>query len=221
MKQQFDSIIFDMDGVLVSNSAYVKAIVKTVQVYCPSKKMRSVYIQEIKKITGFNNDWDTSYALIKLLGTDVPVEMFSGEVKQITPQVRTSNFYKQMKNTFQNFYIATNETRLIRLSVLKRLSKKYTLGIATSRPKYEALFAAQNLLLSQYIPLSNVVAKEDTPREKPYPDPLLEAKRRMNVLTPVYIGDTINDVVAAKRAGMPCIRILNPCEANSKLEELL
>lgn len=228
MKRQFDSIIFDMDGVLVSNSSYVKAIVQTVQLFCKNKKIDSTYITEIKKITGFNNDWDTSYALIKLLGNNVPVEKFAQEIERITPEIRMSDTYKQIKETFQTIYVGTNnngyiaqESLLIRLKLLQKLSSIYLLGIATSRPRYEAQFAARNLGLSKYIPLGYIVAKEDAQREKPFPDPLLEAKRRMNVERPLYVGDTVNDTEAAFLAGMPCIYIPDPSQVNTEMEKLL
>lgn len=213
MKQLFDSIIFDMDGVLVSNSSYVNAIKKTVERYCPLREMQTAYIEEIKNITGFNNDWDTSYALIQLLGNNVPVERFANEVKLITTEVRTTSLYRSIRDTFQTYYVGNNnsghistESLLIRLPILQRLAKQYILGIATSRPRAEALFAASNLGLSPgYFSVETIVAKEDAPREKPFPDPLLLAKARMRVSNPVYIGDTINDTVAAAAAGMPCI----------------
>lgn len=171
------------------------------------------YINTIKGFTGFNNDWDTSYALIRLLGNGVPLEKFCQEVELITPIIRRSADYQNVKNIFQGYYLGknndgliSNETLLINVELLNKLSSLYKLGIATSRPRFEALFAAGNLQITpQCIVEEFIVAKEDTSREKPFPDPLLEAKRRMNVTNPVYVGDTINDVVAARKANMPCI----------------
>lgn len=217
-KLNFDSIIFDMDGVLVSNSSYSTAIQKTVEFslwnrFKLKKKIPMKYIETIKGITGFNNDWDTSYALVKLLGNGVIVDKFRQEIELITPINRRSADYQNVKNIFQGYYLGknndgliSNETLLIDVELLNKLSSLYKLGIATSRPRFEALFAAKNLQITpQYIVEEFIVAKEDTSREKPFPDPLLEAKRRMNVTNPVYVGDTINDVVAAKKANMPCI----------------
>lgn len=232
MKQRYDSIIFDMDGVLVNNSSYCTAIQKTVEFslwnrFRLKKKIPMKYIETIKGITGFNNDWDTSYALIRLLGDGVRVERFREEVEQITPQVRKSAAYRKVKDIFQAFYLGKTlfrqiyeyepplkmdeglislETLLIDPMILKRLASNYLLGIATSRPRFEALYAVNNLKLSpDYIKIEFLIAKEDVKNEKPEPDPLLEVQRRMKVKWPIYIGDTINDVVAAKKANMPCI----------------
>src|SRR3989344_241602 len=232
MKQRYDSIIFDMDGVLVNNSSYCTAIQKTVELslwnrFKLKKKIPMKYIETIKGTTGFNNDWDTSYALIRLLGDGVRVERFRKEVQQITPEVRETTEYRKVKDVFQSMYLGDKlfsqiygysaplkiikglislETLLIDLKILAKLASKYRLGIATSRPRFEALYAVNNLKLSpEYISVEFLIAKEDVTREKPEPDPLLEVKRRMKVKKPIYIGDTINDVIAAKKANMPCI----------------
>lgn len=216
----------------MNNSSYCTAIQKTVELslwktFKLKKKISTRYIEAIKGITGFNNDWDTSYALIQLLGKGVKVDKFRQEVEQITPEVRKSPAYQSVKDIFQAIYLGDTlfrqiyeyegplkiskglislETLLIDLKILERLSSKYPLGIATSRPRFEALYAVNNLKLSPaYIPEAFLIAKEDVLREKPEPDPLLEVKRKMNVKRPVYIGDTINDVIAAKKANMPCI----------------
>lgn len=231
-KLNFDSIIFDMDGVLVNNSSYRTAIQKTVELslwntFKLKKKIPMKYIETIKGVTGFNNDWDTSYALIRLLGDGVKVERFRQEVQQISPEIRKTREYQKAKDIFQAMYLGDKlfrqiygytaplkiknglislETLLIDLKILEKLASEYRLGIATSRPRFEALFAVKNLKLSpDYIRVEFLIAKEDVIKEKPEPDPLLEVKRRMNVSKPIYIGDTINDVIAAKKANMPCI----------------
>ena len=54
-----DGIIFDMDGVLVSNSSYCQAIKETVKLFLfkkfgLKKNVNSEYIEAVKKIKGFN-----------------------------------------------------------------------------------------------------------------------------------------------------------------------
>ncbi|OGG03595.1 hypothetical protein A2W14_03405 [Candidatus Gottesmanbacteria bacterium RBG_16_37_8] len=227
-----DGVIFDMDGVLVTNSAYCEAIKRTVELvlwnkFRINKEITTEYIDEIKSLTGFNNDWDTSYALIELLGNNVTIDEFSQKVKLITPKRRKSTWYKKVKDIFQTFYLGdrlfqeiysyvasfknkigliTTETLLIDIKVLDKLAQNYKLGIATSRPRFEALFAVKNLRLTpNYISEALLIAKEDVIREKPEPDPLLEVQRRMRAKKPIYVGDTVNDTVAAQKANMPCI----------------
>lgn len=226
---KFDSIIFDMDGVLVTNDSYNQAIIRTVDfvlqnIYGKKTSAGSKEIGAMKKITGFNNDWDVSFALIKLLKQEVKIDEFKREVLKITPGVRQSKKYKETKDIFQSYYLGEKifkkvysrqcpvivkrgliefEEMLLEIKILESLSRKYKLAIATSRPRFEAIFAVRfQKITPKYISEKFIIAKEDCKREKPYPDPLLEAKKRIKAIKPVYIGDTINDVIAAKKAGM-------------------
>ena len=55
-----------------------------------------------------------------------------------------------------------------------------------------------------FFPEKFIVTGDDT-AQKPDPACLVEAKKRMESKNAIYIGDTINDVLAARSAGMPCI----------------
>ncbi len=89
--------------------------------------------------------------------------------------------------------------------IISKLSKKYLLGIVTSRIQ-EAVYEAPVLSrLQKYFQV--VVSYQDTTNHKPHPEPLLLACTKLNV-TPrdaVYIGDVENDIKAAKAAGMKVI----------------
>lgn len=107
-----------------------------------------------------------------------------------------------------NSGLMENEKMLIDINILNSLSSLYKLAIATSRPKFEALFAAKfQKITPEFISQYAIVAKEDCKKEKPNPDPLIEAQKRIDGKKSVYIGDTINDVIAAKKAGMFSIYI--------------
>lgn len=232
--KKIDAIIFDMDGVLVTNDSYNQAIIKTVDFYMQKKMGRKIKvttdeIYAMKQITGFNNDWDLSFALIQLLKKSVKTDQFTKKVKKIGQKTRKSTQYNKMKDIFQCFYLGEQifqqiykrvapfsnkkgliqvESLLIEIEILKRLSAKYKLAIATSRPRFEAIYGARYQKISpRFIKEDYIVAKEDCAREKPFPDPLFEAQKRIIAQRPVYIGDTINDVIAAKKAGMPSIYI--------------
>lgn len=88
---------------------------------------------------------------------------------------------------------------------LVALSKKYVLGIATSRVK-ECIYDSPQLGKLQHY-FSAAAAYQDTERHKPYPDPLLFAAKQLGI-TPdacVYIGDVENDIIAARAAGMKAV----------------
>lgn len=72
-----------------------------------------------------------------------------------------------------------------RKTLQRLLTSGYKLAIATGRPRFEALEAVRIAQLSYYFPENSIVALEDAAREKPAPDPLLEAKRRIGAKMPV------------------------------------
>lgn len=240
--KQYDSVIFDMDGVLVDvANSYRLAIKKTVETVLANQYDKNVTvmmsdIDAMKRIPGFNNDWDLSYALIKLLARGIEQGDFSRTTIALDWQTKNSTEYQSIKDIFQSYYLGeklfikiykrkppvstsqgliANETLLLDLSILQSLSKVYRLGIATSRPRFEALFALKNLgITPDFIDEDNIIAQEDSPREKPFPDPLLLAQKRLQSKSPVYIGDSINDLLAASKAGMPCIFVGTNQEAD-------
>ena len=89
--------------------------------------------------------------------------------------------------------------------VIETLSKKYSLGIVTSRIK-ESVYEAPDLAkLQKYFNVA--ISYQDTINHKPHPEPLLLACQKLNVSPreAVYIGDVENDIVAGKAAGMKVI----------------
>ncbi len=61
--------------------------------------------------------------------------------------------------------------------------------------------------LEDYFPPDMLIAQEDAPREKPDPAPLLALVARLDCRQPVYVGDTVNDALAAEAAGMPFVAV--------------
>lgn len=210
---KFDGIIFDIDGVLIDVAySYRVAIEKTANVILREKgfvvKATIKDVDKIKDLPGFNNDWDATYTLVDLLSKGIKKEKFRQQAKPLRAKDKQGEAYKKIKDTFQTFYrkLMTEEKCLVSKRLLQSLEKmKLKLGIVTGRPRKEALFALRFFGLDKYFSDINIVALEDTAEEKPSPAPLIEAKKRMKVLNPLYVGDTINDAIAAKKAGIPCI----------------
>lgn len=234
MRKRFDAIIFDMDGVLVDESkSYRLAIEMTVNSFLSKNEASSNTNQEeirlIKSIPKFNNDWDVSFVLVELLQKGIKKEKFLDKVKPVTGRIRKKEKYLEIKDIFQSYYLGENLFRKIyyrmpplrvktglinndRLlpdeELLKMLYQLYKFGVVTSRPRFEAIYGLKNLqIMPKFIEENQVIAKEDCPKEKPAPDPILLIIERMRYINPIYIGDTINDTIAAYKAGIPCIFI--------------
>jgi len=243
--QQIDSVLFDMDGVLVDvHNSYRLVIQKTVESVLESKYGKKVSVSQsdieaIKQIPGFNNDWDVSYALISLLAKDVQQNTFKKFAVKVGTNAKKSTEYQQIKDIFQTYYLGSelfaevykrtspftckqsliaNEFLLVDVNILRDLSKKYTLGVATSRPRFEALYTLKKTgIVPNFIDESNVIAQEDSLREKPFPDPLFAAQTCVSAKSPVYVGDTVNDLLAARAADMPCIFVGKNQDADSQI----
>jgi pyrophosphatase PpaX len=89
--------------------------------------------------------------------------------------------------------------------VLHELSKKYLLGVATSRVRDNVYEAPKLAALKPYF--KAVAAYEDTEEHKPHPAPLLFIAEKLGVEPEacVYVGDARTDVIAARAAGMKII----------------
>ncbi|MDO4902761.1 MAG: HAD-IA family hydrolase [Limosilactobacillus sp.] len=76
------------------------------------------------------------------------------------------------------------------------------LAVATSKLRDEYEYFEKQYDFAKHFEVA--IASEDTEKHKPSPDPILAALDRMGVKpeNAVYVGDTINDLLAAKAAGV-------------------
>ncbi|MEA2576063.1 MAG: pyrophosphatase PpaX [Chloroflexia bacterium] len=78
----------------------------------------------------------------------------------------------------------------------------YKLGVVTSKVLHVAMSGLHLFQLDPYFEV--IITQADTPRHKPYPDPLLVACERLGVppAEAVYVGDAATDIEAGKAAGV-------------------
>ncbi|MBU0532758.1 histidinol-phosphate transaminase [Candidatus Micrarchaeota archaeon] len=205
-----DGVIFDIDGVLVDVSeSYREAIKQTILAFTENK-ITDADIELIKKLPNSNNDWDVTYALIN-------------GIRDLRSIDRTSGAYQAAKDKFQSLYLGSLRNReklLITRNLLYSLKQQnYKLGIVTSRPRDEALYVLRQLV-PVFFSEKSIVAFEDCNVEKPLPNPLLLAKQRIGCRAAFYVGDTINDALAAKAANMLFISVKSDLEADFYLKNV-
>lgn len=189
---KIDSVIFDMDGVIVDVSKSYRETIRQTASYFLKREVKKVEVDRIKSKVGVNNDWDATYALIN--------------DKNIS--------FDEVKDYFQSKYLGDgkteglilNEKLLISKVQLQKLKTRYNkLGIATGRPREEAQFVILSNRLGGIFDC--IVALEDVKREKPFPDSIIKVIDLLKLQNAVYIGDSSSDVLAAESAGIPSIYI--------------
>jgi len=209
-KGGYDCALFDMDGVLVDVSkSYRVAIEKTANEWFGKNGMEVRVSQKevgaIKAISGFNNDWDATFAIVRAEGEAKKI----ANAKPLKDEEKKSGRYLQLKEIFQNYYLnglMQTELAMVKKETLLAIANAgMKIGIVTGRPRAEAEFAARNNGWEKFFPPEKIVALEDCEEEKPSPKPLLLAMRRLGAKRAIYVGDTVSDYAAAKAAKIPCV----------------
>lgn len=200
-----------MDGVLVNvSTSYRRAIVETVRELC-GREVTAADVQRLKDRGGFNDDWKLTAALIDESGARVP---FEAVVNAFQRRYR-GNAHNDAHGEWDGL-IAT-EAPLLPPGVLERLrSDGYVLGLVTGRPEAEARYALRahgwEGLFAVFVPM-----EAQAGRGKPDPYPLMLALEGLAALghplaphEAAYVGDTGDDMVAARAAGMHAVGFVPP-----------
>ena len=198
------ALLFDMDGVLVDVSrSYRRAIEETVG-HFTGRQVVPGTVQRYKNEGGFNNDWRLTHAII----TDTSMEVPFARVKD--------EFQKRYRGTNWDGFIA-EEPALASGRLIERLAERAPLmGIVTGRPKAEAEWTLERFGWRAHFPLL-VPREKHEGRGKPNPFPLQHALSVLDAagrpVAPdeaVYIGDSVDDMAAAREAGMWAVGVTPP-----------
>jgi HAD superfamily hydrolase (TIGR01509 family) len=103
--------------------------------------------------------------------------------------------------------------------VLARLGDAHHLGLVTSGDRDRVTKQLREFRLTTVFAAR--VCSGDTLREKPHPEPLRLALRKMRLdpFACVYVGDAPQDVEMARRAGVRAIGVLGPFPTEKRLRE--
>jgi histidinol-phosphate aminotransferase len=203
----YESIIFDIDGVLVDESqTYRKAIKYTCQ-HFSGQEISYEQIQEYKNQGGFNNDWVLTKHILNQTGVDVSMEDIIEKFQEL--------YFNDGKG------FISEEKLLVPRELIERLSKKYKLNVFTGRPRPEAEFILKKAGIRYCF--DTIIAMDDVPKGKGKPDSwgieaICEKLQSRHVL---YIGDMVDDVIASEKAGVDFAGILPPQDKSEMLRNLL
>ena len=198
-------LLFDMDGVLADVSkSYRAAIVQTAKHF--GVQITTTDIEQAKADGDANNDWVVTWRLLRANGVEVSLEDVTDIFEQLYQGTGTSEaLYKQ-------------ESFIGKAKTLAQLSQKYKIAIVTGRPRRDAERFLQDFgLLSLF---DTLVCMEDA-AIKPSPEPVRKALQIMNVERAWMLGDTPDDIVAAREAGVLPIGVVPPGVAVEKLSATL
>jgi HAD superfamily phosphatase len=186
-------IIFDVDGVLVDvRGSFHRTTLETVKFFT-GKRVTRMELQRWKNRSGFNDDWKLSTAWVSSLGGKFD--------------------YEEVKRKFVEIYWGDDgqgnvarERWLLRPAILRRLAKQAELAIFTGRTLRELDYTLDRCRVRQYF--QTIVTVEDVGRPKPDPEGLLKILNGRCPANSLYVGDNVDDAMAAQSAQIPFVGIL-------------
>ncbi len=194
MKLEPKLAIFDVDGVLVDvHGSFHRSILDTVK-HFTGRRFTYAHIQQWKSRSGYNDDWRLSTDWVNSLGEKVE--------------------YAEVKRVFQKIYWGTNGTRgnvwgerwLVPARRLQRWARRAELALFTGRTRRELRHTLEHFGVTKLF--KRVVTMDDVENLKPHPEGLLRLLNGTDPKAAVYLGDNLDDALAAKRASIPFLGVL-------------
>jgi len=190
------ALLFDLDGVLADVSgSYRRCILDTARSF--GVEATPADISAIKRAGDANNDWVVTHRLLAARGVATP--------------------FDEVKERFEALYHGEGgrpglhevERLVGDPAALGRLAARMPLALVTGRPRRDAERFVERFGLGRFFRAA--VTMEDAPL-KPDPAPVRLALSRLGVAAAWMIGDTADDVRAARGAGVVPLGVVAPGE---------
>ncbi|MGA7226657.1 MAG: aminotransferase class I/II-fold pyridoxal phosphate-dependent enzyme [Acidimicrobiia bacterium] len=199
------ALLFDLDGVLADVSkSQTRAIVETALDF--GVEVTPEHVAVMKAAGHANDDWVLTHRLITDQGVDVGLD----EV--------TASYETRYQGKSGHPGLKAEESLLVEPARWRRWESSFPLAVVTGRPRSDAeeLLDRFGLLAT----LGALVTREDGPL-KPEPAPISKALSLLGVSRAWMVGDTIDDVASARRAGVVPIGVIAPGDDPIKTRETL
>lgn len=189
-----------MDGVLVDvRDTYWRTALETVRLLT-GKRVTHDELHHWKSKPGNNDDWRLVSNWVTSLGTPTT--------------------YEQARKAFEGLYWGRagrpgnvlREKIMITPGQIARWAGRYELNLFTGRNRREYEFTFARWPGSVHF--RTVITMDDVARMKPHPDGLHKILDQRDPSTALYLGDNIDDALAARDAGVPFAAIIAPSEHN-------
>ncbi len=187
-------LIFDVDGVLVDvRESFLRSAMETMR-FVTGKRVTWAELSKWKNKPGNNDDWSMVSNWATALGRPTS--------------------YEEARDAFQKFYWDSDgrpgnvrrEKMLVTPKQVERWAKRFELDLFTGRTRQEFAYRFERWPASRHFRM--VVTMDDVARKKPYPDGLLKILGGRDPEIALYVGDNVDDALAARSTGMRFIAIL-------------
>ncbi|HYL63071.1 MAG TPA: HAD-IA family hydrolase [Candidatus Methylomirabilis sp.] len=191
---QLQILIFDVDGVLVDvRGSFWASGLATVR-FLTGKRVTWAELYKWKAKPGNNDDWSLVSRWATALGRPTT--------------------YEEAREAFQPFYWGVNgkpgnvckEKILVTPGQIERWAGRFELDLFTGRTRQEFAYTFDRWPAASHF--RTVVTMDDIKRKKPHPDGLLKILGTRDPANALYVGDNIDDALAARAARVPFIAIL-------------
>jgi len=187
-------LIFDVDGVLVDvRRSFWLSGLETMR-YLTGKRVTWPELHRWKSKPGNNDDWKMVSNWATALGRPTT--------------------YDEARDAFQQFYWGkdgkpgnvSKERFVVKPGQIERWGRRFELNLFTGRTRKEFAYTFDRWAAAWHF--RTVVTMNDVKRKKPFPDGLLKILGRRDPATALYVGDNIDDALAARDARVPFMAIL-------------
>jgi HAD superfamily phosphatase len=186
-------LVFDVDGVLVDvRRSYWLSGLETMR-FLTGKRVTWPELHKWKSKPGNNDDWSMVSNWATALGRPTS--------------------YEEAREAFQQFYWGKNgkpgnvrkEKFVVTPRQIERWARRFELNLFTGRTRQEFSYTFERWPAKRFF--RNIITMDDA-RKKPHPDGLLKILGSRDAATALYVGDNIDDALAARDAQVPFMAIL-------------
>jgi len=193
-----DILIFDVDGVLVDvRETYWRSAVETIR-QLTGKRVTHAELHRWKGQPGNNDDWQLVASWATALGR--------------------ATTYAQARDAFAQFYWGTDarpgnvrrEKIIVTPAQIARWAARFELNLFTGRNRREFEYTFAKWPGTKHF--KTVITMDDVAKMKPHPEGLYSILGKRDPASALYLGDNIDDALAARDAGVPFAAIISSRE---------
>ena len=191
---QKEILIFDVDGVLVDvRETYWRSAIDTIR-HLTGKRVTHAELHRWKAKRGNNDDWQM--------------------VANWATELGRKTSYEEARDAFGKFYWGTDERPgyvlrekiIVQPRQIARWAAQFELNLFTGRNRREFDYTFAKWPGTAHF--RTIVTMDDVARMKPHPEGLYKILGKRDPASALYVGDNIDDALAAREAGVPFAAII-------------